>query len=336
MGTEVFMRKAPVLMARLMHEFKSWGVLDAAACAGNGGGESGGFTAFQEINPTVKGSAGGFGWFQWTGPRRRAFMAWCKKQGLDPKSDEANIGYCIVELKGDEKHTIAAVAAANGLEAKVKAFERAFERAGKPNYAGRIRWAQRALDAYEKYGTPANPSPANTTSIKPVAAIVDAEVVERVQTALTHLNYAPGGIDGKVGTLTRGAILAFREDNKLPLNPYIDAELIAVLETAKPRELAPERAKATTTEVAAKVPEVNSHWWNKYLALGAGVPVALTGSAEYIAPAGGYVQQAMGMFDNVPMYVWIGGFVILCGAMWWNARKGEVAGTEAYQKGERR
>jgi hypothetical protein len=155
---KTFEAKAPWLMAKLMAEFP-WDVLDAAACVGNGGAESGGFTAFQEKNPTVKGSAGGWGWFQWTGPRRRAFMAYCKQHGLDPKSDEAQWQFLRLELKGPESKTIAAVKAAPTLEKKVIAFELNFERAGIKHYPSRIRWAERALAAYKARGPVPKPQP---------------------------------------------------------------------------------------------------------------------------------------------------------------------------------
>ena len=58
-----------------------------------------GVRGINEKNPTVPGSRGGFGWAQWTGPRRDAFEAWSKAKGLDPASDEANYGFLVQELK---------------------------------------------------------------------------------------------------------------------------------------------------------------------------------------------------------------------------------------------
>src|SRR3990167_1802444 len=147
--TPLFRQKAPRIMADLIRDF-AISVEDAAAIVGNGGHESGGFALLQEIKPTVSGSRGGYGWFQWTGPRRRAFEAWCKTSGLRPSSDEANYGYLVVELRGLEKKAIPALKRAAGLEAKVKAFELAFERAGVKHYASRIKYAREALVAYGK------------------------------------------------------------------------------------------------------------------------------------------------------------------------------------------
>ncbi|MDP3940084.1 MAG: phage tail tip lysozyme [Deltaproteobacteria bacterium] len=145
--TPLFRQKSPKIMADLMRDFP-FTVEDAAAVVGNLGHESGGFASLQEIKPTVAGSKGGYGWAQWTGPRRRAFEAWCKAKGLKPSSDEANYGYLVVELRGDEKRAVNATRNAVGLEEKVKAFELAFERAGVKHYPSRIKYAKDALATY--------------------------------------------------------------------------------------------------------------------------------------------------------------------------------------------
>lgn len=158
----LFTEKAPRIMRDLMRDFPI-SKEDAAAIVGNLGHESGGFAKLQEIAPTVKGSRGGYGWAQWTGPRRRAFEAWCKKEGLSPASDAANYGYLVVELRGDEKAAVPAVKKAVGLRAKVIAFEAAFERAGVKHYDSRVKYAQQALTAYaifdSKLADPPKPSP---------------------------------------------------------------------------------------------------------------------------------------------------------------------------------
>jgi hypothetical protein len=158
-----FRAKAPGIMAKLLSDFPI-GVDDAAAILGNLGHECAGFTAMQEYKPVVAGSKGGWGWPQWTGTRRRAFEAYCKRTGKDPASDEANYAYLFIELKGIEGSETAAIPrmiAAKGLDAKVIAFELAFLRAGVKHYPERQRWARIALDAFRKAGHPASlpPSP---------------------------------------------------------------------------------------------------------------------------------------------------------------------------------
>ena len=175
-----FIAKSPTYMALLMQDFR-FDELDAAAIMGNLGHESGGLTKFQEINPTVPGSRGGYGWAQWTGPRRLAFEAYCRRNGLDPKSDKANYGFLFVELKGTEKAAVAKTKAAVGLEAKVKAFELAYERAGHKAYASRLKWAQRALDAWNAAGTVAD-IPSVVVVPEPVVQdLVLADLVDQIK-----------------------------------------------------------------------------------------------------------------------------------------------------------
>ena len=144
----LFETKAPAIMILLMKDFD----LDdqqAAAILGNLGHESGGFKFLQEKKPLVPGSKGGYGWAQWTGPRRRSYEAYCKKNSLDPTSDKANYGFLFVELKGSEKASISALKAAEGFRNQVIAFEKKFERAGVKHYNNRVQWAEKALKAYK-------------------------------------------------------------------------------------------------------------------------------------------------------------------------------------------
>lgn len=75
----------------------------ASGFAGNLHFECNGFQTLQEVKPLVKGSRGGYGWCQWTGPRRRQFEAWCQAKKLDPASKEANYGFLKHELQTTEK-----------------------------------------------------------------------------------------------------------------------------------------------------------------------------------------------------------------------------------------
>ncbi|MGL4490507.1 MAG: phage tail tip lysozyme [Rhizobiaceae bacterium] len=160
-------------------------VLDSAAVFGNAGHECNGFETLQEIKPTVKGSAGGYGWFQWTGPRRRAFMAFCKKHNLKPHDDEANYLFLVHELRTSEKGALAKMAAARTLKSKVVAFELGFERAGVKHYPSRQKWAERALAAYNAAKTPktsvkANDAPASVPVREPKPVAPAAPPVKQV------------------------------------------------------------------------------------------------------------------------------------------------------------
>lgn len=148
MSDDLFRQKSPGIMRMLMADF-GLDDIGAAAILGNLGHESAGFKFLQELKPMVPGSKGGYGWAQWTGPRRKEFEAYCSRNSLDPASDKANYGFLFVELKGSEKAAIPAVKAADTLKDKVIAFEAAFERAGVKHYESRIEWAEKALDAYK-------------------------------------------------------------------------------------------------------------------------------------------------------------------------------------------
>ncbi len=127
---------------------------------------------------------------QWTGPRRRAFEAWCAKHGKIPASDDANYAWLFLELKGiegTEGRAIAKTLAATDLDAKVIAFEKAFLRAGVKHYPSRQQWAKVAIDEWRKVlpnGVPipeptrpepgkASPAPTGKSPSKgPAAALV--------------------------------------------------------------------------------------------------------------------------------------------------------------------
>ena len=67
--------------------------------------------------------------------------------------------------------------------------------------------------------------------------------VRDVQSRLRSLGYHEvGEVDGKIGPRTRAAILAYRDDNSLPLNPIIDLALTEALLVAKSRPVSSERA----------------------------------------------------------------------------------------------
>ncbi len=116
----------------------------AAGIVGNLGGESG-LTAIQEISPIS--GRGGFGWAQWTGPRRVEFEKWCIDNNLDQTSDEANYRFLVEELKTTQAHSIEQLKLTTTVDAAVYTFEAIFERPAdlQSGLAARIRFAQRAL-----------------------------------------------------------------------------------------------------------------------------------------------------------------------------------------------
>lgn len=335
-----FRELAPRAIDAILDEITEWSLLDAVAAMGNSGHESGGFMLMQEMKPTVAGSRGGWGWFQWTGPRRRAFEAWAKARGLNFASYEANLGFLLHELRTTEKATIARVARAQGLNAKTKEFELAYERAGVKHYSSRYEWAQIALNAYHAQEAGETTEPRFKPVPDPIG-LTDKDTVLFVQTRLRDLGYAEvGGLDGRLGDLTAGAIRIFRADNKLPEGGYIDVDLIVTLTSAKARVLSPEREFAKPEEVREKVPEVKAAWLGKLVsrvtaqvsAAGAAVTLIIGQLGEATA----YLTPVKRFVGDVPGWMW---FALLAGAAYYlsrQLRQGEVAGIEAFQQGARR
>lgn len=82
---------------------------------------------------------------------------------------------------------------------------------------------------------------------------LDFAEIKFVQKRLAELGYPEvGNADGRIGTKTRGAILAFEADNGLPLTGEANFDLIVNLNQAGKRPVAPERATATKETIAAK------------------------------------------------------------------------------------
>jgi hypothetical protein len=300
-----FTELAPRVMAQLMQQF-GLSVEDAAAIMGNAGHESGGLVLMQELRPTVLGSRGGLGWFQWTGPRRRAFETWAAKQGFSPASDEANIGFLFYELHSSEARALDALRAAQGLDAKVKAFENAYERSSVKAYIKRTKWAYQAERAYHASGIkgttapsfvspdiiPITPPPVSSSwaawaltkvgfGLKPTVVPVAIhgptgpdDLVRRVQAQLQALGYAEVGLaDGYTGPKMKAGVIAFQGDNGLPPTGEVDDRLLAALTKASPRPVSAQRANATSKDLreGGNKPAQDAHevgWLGKAIGVG--------------------------------------------------------------------
>jgi hypothetical protein len=64
--------------------------------------ESGLNPGINEAAPLVPGSRGGFGLYQLTGPRRRAYEAFAAQRGVDPSDVDAQLDFLMTELQGPE------------------------------------------------------------------------------------------------------------------------------------------------------------------------------------------------------------------------------------------
>jgi uncharacterized protein (TIGR02594 family) len=120
-----------------------------------------------------------------------------------------------------------------------------------------------------------------------IAPVVSLSVHD-VQTRLRALGYHEvGAIDGVIGPRTRAAILAFRDDNALPLVPIIDVALAEALARAIPREVAPKRATGMPAE-SRIVTAANAQ-------IGLGVMGAAGTLGSQIAPALAEAEQAQAL-----------------------------------------
>lgn len=149
----IFEDKVRKYNERLKKDFQ---INDVQACGiwGNLGTETGGFTALQEKNPTVKGSRGGYGWMQWTGPRRKKYEKWASEKGLNVADDETNYLYLIHETLTDEWKSIQQVRKTTTIEAATETFMKLNLRPGIPHLENRYKWARKAQDALKiKPGT---------------------------------------------------------------------------------------------------------------------------------------------------------------------------------------
>lgn len=116
--------------------------------------------------------------------------------------------------------------------------------------------------------------------------------VREVQQRLRDLGYHEvGSADGIVGPRTRAAILAFRDDNSLPLVPIIDVALTDALEAASPRQEAPERAEGMPTE-SRIVTSANAQ-------IGIGALGAAGSVGSQVAPAIEQAEGAQSMVNRV-------------------------------------
>jgi hypothetical protein len=138
-----FQERAKMVLGRLMADL---GITreQAAGIVGNLGQESG-LQAINEIKPVC--GRGGFGWAQWTGPRRLAFEQWASSRNLQVTDPEANYGYLLHELNGPERAALDALRQTTTVEEATQVFEERFERAGVVSMGKRVQFANLAMVA---------------------------------------------------------------------------------------------------------------------------------------------------------------------------------------------
>lgn len=166
-----------------------------------------------------------------------------------------------------------------------------------PGYA-KHGYHTRLEKAYQKWAgikdTPWSPA-------APDAQPQNGEELKAIQKQLRALGYTEVGTpDGKWGTKSRAAVLAFRADNGLPIYAGIDQEFKATLISAKPRDIAPERRAATVDDLRRGGSKTIMTTDNAKA--GAGVVVGL-GTVEVglqaVESLGGQLDMAKGLLDKI-------------------------------------
>lgn len=108
--------------------------LNAAIGATAGiGAESGFNPGINEVSPVVPGSRGGFGFNQWTGPRRRQYEAFAAETGRSVDDPEAQLDFTVWELNNTETAARDAIYAAKTPEEAISLYETKFLRPGIPH-----------------------------------------------------------------------------------------------------------------------------------------------------------------------------------------------------------
>ncbi len=141
-----FVAKAPRIMRDLMRDIPGLTAFQAGGILGNIGHECGGFRQLLQLG--VPEGKGGMGWCQWDGARRGAFLKHAADHVLNWRSDEANYGYLLAELRGTEKEALKELMRQTSLEASVVSFDERFERSGVKALDRRTRFARLAMTAF--------------------------------------------------------------------------------------------------------------------------------------------------------------------------------------------
>lgn len=119
----------------------------AAGIVGQLAYESDGLQAINEYNPVVPGSRGGFGWAQWTGPRRREFESWAQQNQMDVSTPEANYGFLLHELQNTpEGRVLDDIRNAQDAQTAGRIFTDRFLRPGIPAHDKRATWTDKVMD----------------------------------------------------------------------------------------------------------------------------------------------------------------------------------------------
>jgi hypothetical protein len=120
----------------------------ATGIVGQLGYESAGLQSINEMQPVVPGSRGGYGWAQWTGPRRRQFESWAQQNNMDVADPEANYQFLVYELtQTPEKGVLNKLQGVQDPVQAGKIFTDSYLRPGVPAYDKRASWVEKTINA---------------------------------------------------------------------------------------------------------------------------------------------------------------------------------------------
>ena len=197
----------------------------AAGVVGNLQAESG-LQAINEKRPLIPGSRGGFGWAQWTGPRRTEFEAYAKEHNLDPKSDEANYGFLVQELKNDPK-LLAQIRGAKTAGEAARITEAGYERPTVSNAATRARYAEQIAAT----PTPTQVAQAGPAPTPPAPAPAPMQLAEAMPS-----HFAPIGTAAvQTAPPLSGAVNVSITGKNLPPNTAVTAQGSGAVNVEPPR-----------------------------------------------------------------------------------------------------
>lgn len=187
---------------------------------------------------------------------------------------------------------------------------------------------------------PARPAPAPAPSPAPAIPAMTEDRAKQVQQRLRDIGYFEvGEMDGKWGSRSRGALLAFKADNGLPLTPDVDDDTMLALMHAAPRVVGKERASTTAEELAKKSVTVEKaqkgKFWSALSGFGSAIVAAFWGAMDYFGDALEKIEPIKGMLASVPVWLW---FVMASGVAFalWKANAGvESRVVEDYRKGKK-
>ena len=217
----------------------------AAGFVGNLAHESGGFKTLQEVKPMIEGSRGGFGYAQWTGPRRRQFEAWTKENNLDPTSYEANYGFLRHELDNtSEGRVLDKLKTAQDPNAAAQIVSNTFLRPGIPHMDSRLNWANKL---YQGAG---QQQPVQSASLnKDIMGVAPAPMsIDQLANYQQPADQTPQAIAARKQDLRENAVMGYQPQGASP----VQAAMQQQLQGMERPEAAPQQVPAGAVQRAAQ------------------------------------------------------------------------------------